>query len=217
MASVRTLKVLEDARSILFLGAHCDDIEIGCGGTMLRLEELAPTAELRCVVFSSDGERKAESEAALRCLCPRLRMKVEFESFRNGHFPYIGSAIKDHFESIRRQSDPDLIFTHFRSDLHQDHREISALTWNTFRNHLILEYEIPKFDGDLGSPQVFVPLSTRNVDSKVSALMDCFPSQRSKQWFTGETFRGLMRLRGIECNAQSGFAEAFYLRKAQLT
>lgn len=214
MLELRFGRHFDDVKSVLFLGAHCDDIEIGCGATMLRLADEYPEADLRWVVFSSDPARAAESRrAAERLIGPAHSANIEFNDFRNGFFPYIGAEIKEYFEDIKRNIQPDLIFTHYRDDRHQDHRIISDLTWNTFRDHMILEYEIPKYDGDMGQPNCFVPVSEQFVKRKVDTLMDCYVSQASKHWFTPETFTGLMRLRGVECAAPNGYAEAFHVRK----
>jgi LmbE family N-acetylglucosaminyl deacetylase len=202
-------------RTILCLGAHCDDIEIGCGGTILRLAEEHPAAHFHWVVFSSNPRRAAETRAASERLLARAGSKtVIINDFRNGYFPYIGAQIKDYFEKLKAGVSPDLILTHTRDDLHQDHRVLCDLTWNTFRHHMILEYEIPKYDGDLGAPNFFVPLPAHCRQGKLDALMTCFASEHGKQWFTPETFNALMRLRGVECNSPSGYAEAFYCRKA---
>jgi LmbE family N-acetylglucosaminyl deacetylase len=204
-----------DRRSpkILCLGSHSDDIEIGCGGTILRLAEEYPGSIFHWVVFSAIGVRAAEAQcAALRFAGPRLSGPI-LKSFKDGFLPYVGFEVKAVFEELKRELSPDLIFTHNRKDAHQDHRLIAELTWNTFRNHLILEYEIPKYDGDLGQPSVFVPLQTETYRNKVQFIMDAFQSQHSKHWFQPETFLSLMRLRGMECNAPSGYAEAFYCRK----
>lgn len=198
----------------LFLGAHCDDIEIGCGGTVLELLAAKPDAHIKWIVLSSDPVRESETlQAAGELLGKDASTQVSFQQFRNSFFPQQTTEIKEYFESLKADPAPDLIFTHFRGDLHQDHRVVGELTWNTFRNHLIFEYEIPKYDGGLGSPGVFIPVSRKNLERKISVLMSAFPSQADKQWFTEETFRALPRLRGIECNAPDGFAEAFYCAK----
>ena len=199
---------------LLFLGAHCDDIEIGCGATALELLKRYPHAAIDWVVFSSDKARAAEANRAVQLLfgsAPKPRVTIA--SFRNSFFPSQTAEIKAYFERLKRTMSPDVVFTHFREDLHQDHRVIGELTWNTFRDHLVLEYEIPKYDGGLGSPNVFVPITRRLMQKKISVLMKAFGTQRNKQWFSPETFQGLMRLRGIECNSPSGYAEAFYGRK----
>jgi LmbE family N-acetylglucosaminyl deacetylase len=203
--------------TILCLGCHADDIEIGCGGTVLRLGEQYPSSVFHWVVFSTNGIREAEANraAALFVDASRLRGPL-LKNFRDGFMPFEGAQIKEAFEELKGAISPDLIFTHNRRDAHQDHRLIADLTWNTFRDHFILEYEIPKFDGDLGSPNVFVPLDSELCGKKIRYVMDAFGSQRSKRWFQEDTFLSLMRLRGMECNAPSGYAEAFYCRKLLL-
>ncbi len=202
-------------RTILCIGAHCDDIEIGCGGTLLRLAERYPDLRVHWVVLSSSPVRAAEARSSAGRFLRNVRHKeVVIKEFRNSFFPFVGAEIKEFFEEIKKQVEPDLVLTHARTDLHQDHRVTHELTWNSFRNHLIFEYEIPKYDGDLGSPNFFVPLDARHSDEKVEILLECFASQRDKHWFTRDLFLALMRLRGMECNAPSGFAEAFYCRKA---
>jgi LmbE family N-acetylglucosaminyl deacetylase len=204
-------------RSILFIGAHCDDIEIGCGGTILTLVEQFPQAHIDWVILSSSPVRSKEAEAAAKCFLQGAGSShVHIRDFRNGYFPYVGGEIKDYFESLKRQINPDLIFTHHVDDRHQDHRTASELTWNTFRNHLILEYEIPKYDGGLGSPNLFVPASEKTANAKIAALMQYFPSEARKSWFTPETFHALLRLRGVESNSPTGFAEGFFCRKVSL-
>jgi len=199
---------------ILCLGAHADDIEIGCAGTLLRLLGNGHDVEMRWVVFSAPGARRREAQgSARRFLNGATGSRVLVKQFRDGFFPYFGARIKECFESLKRLPPPDLIFTHYHGDRHQDHRLISELTWNTFRNHLVLEYEIPKYDGDLGSPNVFMPLDDATQRRKTRHLWAAFPSQRHKPWFSEDTFAGLMRLRGIECASPGGYAEAFYTRK----
>jgi len=206
-----------EVRTLLCLGAHCDDIEIGCGGTVLRLGEHYPDLRVHWVVLSSSATRAAEARrSAERFLQPLRHREVVIKEFRNSYFPFVGAEIKEFFEELKVQVAPDLVLTHTRNDLHQDHRLTCELTWNTFRDHLILEYEIPKYDGDLGAPNAFVPLDPQHYNGKVEHLLECYPSQRDKHWFTRETFLALMRLRGMESNAPSGYAEAFYCRKAVL-
>jgi len=204
-------------RTVLCLGAHCDDIEIGCGGTLMRLKDLAPGVQFHWCVFSGDDVREAETRAAAAALLGSDgAVHVEVARFRNSYFPYVGGEIKEFVESLRKRVVPDLIFTHWLADRHQDHRLIAELTWNAFRNHLILEYEIPKFEGDLGQPNVLSPLSPEHVERKLDVLERCFPSQRSRPWFRREVFHGYLALRGVECNAASGFAEGFHGRKLVL-
>lgn len=202
-------------RTILCLGAHCDDIEIGCGGTILRLTREQPGTYVFWVVFSSDAVRAKEAQQSAEKLLSAAGDKTIITlDFRNAFFPYIGAEIKEYFEELKHRVSPDLIFTHYRGDLHQDHRTISDLTWNTFRNDLILEYEIPKYDGDIGVPNFFSPITDEICKEKVNTILDCFSTQKGKHWFTAETFYAVMRLRGVECNAPDGYAEAFYCRKA---
>jgi LmbE family N-acetylglucosaminyl deacetylase len=204
------------AERILCLGAHCDDIEIGCGGTLLKLLESSPGAQVDWIVFSSSEVREAEARAgATRFLGGAGSANVVVESFRERYFPYV-AEIKEYFDDLGATLRPDIVFTHFRDDLHQDHALLAELALNTFRDHLILEYEIPKWDGDLGHPTVFVPLEQRHVDAKVDAIWDSYESQQDKHWFTKETFRALLRVRGIECKSPSGYAEAFHCRKLVL-
>ena len=199
---------------VLFLGAHSDDIEIGCGGTVLELLRARPDVEIRWVVFSAPGVRGVEARgSAKRFIGKRAATAVALYEFRDGFFPVQLEAIKETFEVIGRSFQPDIVFQHRREDRHQDHRTVSDLAWNTFRRALILEYEIPKWDGDLGIPNCFVPLSAAVAQKKVRLLMEAFASQRNKDWFDEDTFRGLARLRGMECRAPSGFAEAFSGRK----
>lgn len=182
---------------------------------MAQLAQGRPRAKFCWVTLSADGPRADETRAAAaRLLAPAVDLVVRVESFRGSYFPVEQAAIKDCVETLKAFR-PDLILTHTRGDLHQDHRVVNELTWNTFRNHLILEYEIPKFDADLGQPNLFVPLTREQLAAKIEVLMTCFPSQRARSWFTPETFQALARIRGIECAAPEGFAEAFYLRKGQ--
>jgi LmbE family N-acetylglucosaminyl deacetylase len=212
--TVLTLPLGAGAREVLFLGAHCDDVEIGCGGTLISLARARPDVQLRVVLFSGDAVRAAESKAAIHRLVPAgARCEVEIHGFRDGFFPMEAVHIKETFEDLKRRCQPDLIFTHYEQDRHQDHRSICELTWNTFRNHMVLEYEIPKYDGDLGRPTFFMPLASDVVQHKIAALVASFPTQAGKRWFTPDLFSGLMRIRGMECNSPSGFAEAFYVRK----
>jgi LmbE family N-acetylglucosaminyl deacetylase len=205
---------------VLCLGAHCDDIEIGCGGAVLRLVETFPEVACDWIVFSSNGERRQEasrSAAAFLEGIPESDRMIAVESFRESYFPWVGAEIKDYFqERLAARPGPDLIFTHCRDDRHQDHRIISDLTWNAFRDHMILEYEIPKYDGDLTTPNLYVALGETTAERKVGLLLEHFPSQRSRRWFDADTFKGLMRLRGVESNAPERFAEAFHCRKAVL-
>lgn len=199
---------------ILCLGSHSDDIEIGCGGTILRFAEKYPRSVFHWVVFSATGVREKEARNAASLFVEQSRLRGPLvKAFRDGFMPFVGAEVKDLFEELKKSISPDFIFTHNHKDAHQDHRLISELTWNTFRNHLIFEYEIPKYDGDMGQPNVFVPLPADSTQRKVRHIMEAFQSQHAKEWFRADTFLSLMRLRGMECNAPSGYAEAFYCRK----
>src|SRR5712672_4647863 len=202
------------ALNVLCLGCHSDDIEIGCGGTILRLAEQYPRSTFHWVVLSAIGVRKAEAQRAARMFVDSGNLRgLLLKGFRDGFMPFAGAEVKDVFEELKEKISPDVIFTHSRKDVHQDHRLVAELTWNTFRNHFILEYEIPKYDGDLGQPNFFVPLEKKIYQKKVRYLMEAFTTQRAKHWFEKETFLALMRLRGMVCVAPSGYAEAFYCRK----
>ncbi len=199
---------------VIFLGAHSDDIEIGCGGTVLRLIQEYPDIQVTWVVFSALGERGREARnSADEYLQAVHDKKVIVHEFQDGYFPYRGAEIKDIFEQLKQTITPDLIFTHTRNDLHQDHRLLCELTWNTWRDHMVLEYEIPKYDGDLGSPNFFVQLDESLCKQKISALVRYFQTQGNKHWFTPETFQAILRIRGVECKSTGGYAEAFYARK----
>jgi len=198
---------------VMCLGAHADDIEIGCGGTLLQLCRRIPTIKFYWVVFSASGARRQEAIKGVELFAGDCDKEVILKQYRDGFLPYSGSEIKDFFEDLKMQVSPDLIFAPWQEDAHQDHRLISELTWNTFRNHLIWEYEIPKYDGDLGRPNVFVPLQASVHEHKVTHLFEAFQSQHSRPWFQRETFLGLMRIRGVESNSPSGYAEAFHVRK----
>jgi LmbE family N-acetylglucosaminyl deacetylase len=205
------------ALTVLCLGAHSDDIEIGCGGTILRLAEQCPGTLFHWAVFSAIGAREAEAHEAARLFVDPAALKGPLlKTFPDGFMPFVGAEVKTFFEELKQAVSPDVIFTPYRKDAHQDHRLISELTWNTFRDHFILEYEIPKYDGDLGQPSVFVPLEAEICQQKVRYLMKAFRSQHTKRWFQENTFLSLLRLRGMECNAASGYAEAFYCRKLVL-
>jgi len=202
---------------ILCLGAHCDDIEIGCGGTILKLLESSPGVHVDWIVFSSTDAREAEAKAgAARFLEGAGSANVVTKTFRERFFPYVGAEIKEYFDELGAKLRPDVVFTHFRDDLHQDHVLLAELALNTFRDHLILEYEIPKWDGDLGRPSVYVQLEQRHVDTKVDEIWDAYETQRDKHWFSKETFLATLRVRGVECKAPSGYAEAFHCRKLVL-
>ena len=204
-------------RHVLCHGAHCDDIEVGCGGTILKLLQQGHAPAVTWIVFTSDARRRAEALASARAILRDVGTKeIVIKKFRDGFLPYDGAAVKSFFEEIKQRTSPDLIFTHHREDRHQDHRLISELTWNTFRDNMILEYEIPKFDGDFGSPNLFVHLDDDICRRKVRNILDTFQSQRGKRWFTEEVLRSVLRLRGMESNAPVEYAEAFYCRKLVL-
>lgn len=207
-----------DRLSVLCLGAHSDDIEIGAGATLLSMMDRGIRLQVHWCVLSGAGDREEEARAsAANFLAKATSTQVEVMAFRDGFFPEQGHAIKSWFEELKRRANPDLILTHRRNDAHQDHRQVSRLTWNTFRNHCILEYEIPKWDGDMGQPNLYMPVSSDTLQRKVDLLISHFGSQRSKQWFDAETFFGLARLRGIECGASERYAEAFFAHKLTLS
>ena len=202
---------LDQVKRILCLGAHSDDIEIGCGGTLLKLIRDHKNLEIFWVVFSAGGARTREArQSASEFLAGAAKKRIVVKTFKGSFFPYQGERIKDYFESLK-SFQPDLVFTHYRDDRHQDHRVLSDLAWNTFRDHAVLEYEIPKYDGDLGVPNVFVQLDEELCRRKIASLLNHFQTQANKHWFSDQTFRALMRLRGVECAAE--YAEAFYGRK----
>ena len=205
-------------RSILCIGAHADDIEIGCGGTILKLLEANPDIKIVWVVLSGEGERAGEARAAAdRVLKKAVQSEIVVRQFADTCFPYTDAQeLKEYFRTLSSTCEPDLVFTHRRDDLHQDHRFVAELTWQHFRNHVIMEYEIPKFEGDLGNPSVFVPLPEDLAERKIEVILSAFSSQHNKRWFKRGTFEALLRLRGIECNSPSGFAEAFHCRKLVL-
>ena len=202
---------------VLCLGAHSDDIEIGCGGTLLRLISEGWKLNVHWIVFCSNETRGEEArDSAKDFLTGSLSSEISIERFRDGFLPYIGPSVKEYFEELKRKTPPDVIFTHHRADLHQDHHLICDLTWNTFRDQLVLEYEIPKFDGDLGLPNFFVHLDEMLARRKTALLIKHFGTQRSKHWFTEDTFLGLMRLCGVESRSPGRFAEGFHCRKVTI-
>jgi LmbE family N-acetylglucosaminyl deacetylase len=216
---VKTLRIAQpgDRLAVLCLGAHSDDIEIGAGATLLEWAAQGICLDIYWCVLSGAGEREREArDSATDFLAAAVGRKIEVMTFRDGFFPEQGERIKEWFETLRGRADPDVILTHRGDDAHQDHRQVSRLTWNTFRDHLILEYEIPKWDGDIGRPNFYVPVSASVIQRKVDLLISHFGSQRSKQWFDAETFLGLARLRGMECRAPERYAEAFVARKFSL-
>jgi LmbE family N-acetylglucosaminyl deacetylase len=203
--------------SVLVIGAHADDIEIGCGATILRLVAELPGLPVDWLVLSGQGDRAGEAaDSAAAFLAGAGVTNVMVDGFRDGFFPYLGGAVKERFEQLKSEVAPDLVLTHRLEDRHQDHRLVAELTWNTFRDHLILEYEIPKYEGDLGHPNLYVPLTQEQGERKVELLRKCFPSQAGRSWFSDDTFWATLRLRGIECNAPGRYAEAFQARKLVL-
>ena len=213
MIGLHLPKKSDEVLHVLCLGAHSDDIEIGCGGTLLYLKRVFPRLRLHWVVFTAGGQRALEASQSAKLFAAGCECEVILKEFRDGFLPYTAAPVKNFFEELKGSVDPDVIFGHWGGDAHQDHHFLSQLTWNTFRNHLILEYEIPKYDGDLGRPNVFVPLDEGLCEQKVDYLFEAFATQRSKKWFDRETFRGLMRLRGMESGSSSRYAEAFHARK----
>jgi len=211
------LKVNFEGRNdyqILCLGAHSDDIEIGCGGTILKILQAFDNLDFFWVVLSSDNERKEEAfESANTLLIKANSFHIEIYQYKENYFPYIGHEIKSTIDELKLKISPDIIFTHYRNDLHQDHRIISELTWNAFRDHFILEYEVPKYDGDIGNPNFFVHLNEHLIRTKIHHLLSNFKTQKNRHWFTDDVFLSLARLRGIESNAPDNFAEAFHCRK----
>jgi LmbE family N-acetylglucosaminyl deacetylase len=217
-AAVEQIRLLDGdgPKRILALGAHPDDIEIGCGGTLLRLVAEHPRAEVMWVVFAATPERAAEARTSADAFLEGVASaRVIVRDYRDGFLPYSGGALKEDFESFKREFSPDLVLTHYRDDRHQDHRLVSELTWNTWRDHLILEYEIPKYDGDFGSPNFFATLPASTLERKIALLFEHFPSQANRSWFTADLFQSVARIRGMECAAPEGFAEGFYGRKAR--
>jgi LmbE family N-acetylglucosaminyl deacetylase len=207
----------DETLSVLCLGAHADDVEIGVGGTLLSWIAAGVRLQVQWCVLSAIGPRAAEAEAsAAAFLTGASSSKFRLGQFRDGYFPYEGAGIKAWLEGLKAEVEPDVVLTHARNDAHQDHREVCQLTWNLFRDHLILEYEIPKWDGDLGQPNLYMPLTSGVLERKIELLLAHFTTQRPKDWFDAETFRGLARLRGMECRAADRYAEAFVLRKARL-
>lgn len=200
--------------TLLCLGAHSDDLEIGCGGSVIRLIEEHPAINVHWVVLSATQDREREAQASAGLFLQKAQTKnVVVKTFRDSFFPHIGAELKSYFEELKQTVAPDLIFTHYRHDLHQDHRLVSELTWNTFRNHLILEYEIIKYDGDLGSPNMFIHLDAETCRQKIDYITQIFKSQGQRAWFTEDAFLSVMRIRGLESNAPAKYAEGFYCRK----
>jgi len=214
MLSLSLTRGSEPLNRLLVIGCHADDIEIGCGGTLLTLTRERRELEVVWVVLAASGDRGREAHASARAFLDGVRdMTVEVHEFRDSYLPYIGAEVKDVFNELGHRFDPQVVFTHTRDDLHQDHRLACELTWNTFRDSLIFEYEIPKVDGDLGRPNVYVPLRAAVAEEKIELLHRHFPTQAGRHWFDADTFRGLMRLRGMEARAEERLAEAFVCRK----
>ncbi len=214
MISLTFEKTTDRGLNILAFGAHCDDIEIGCGGTLLKLIDRGQVGHITWVVFASNETRKQEALSSATQFLEGIPSKaIHIFDYRDAFLSFSAMEIKERFESIKASINPDIVFTHYRDDRHQDHRLISDLTWNTFRDHFILEYEIPKYDGDLGIPQCFCHLSPEQVHKKIDILMQTFVSQQGKHWFDRETFLALLRIRGLESAAASKYAEAFHSRK----
>lgn len=202
--------------SILCLGAHADDIEIGCGGTLLKLIESNPKVKIHWIVFSANGQREVEAVQSAHGLVGNTNLKVETHQFSDSYFPSQWKRIKKEFSRIRRESKPQIVFTHRLEDRHQDHRVISELTWNAFRDQPIFEYEIPKYEGDLGQPNVFVPLTQQVSEEKCRWITEVFRTQKDKYWFNSDVLMSLLRIRGVEAGRSIQFAEAFYCRKLAL-
>lgn len=199
---------------VLCIGAHCDDIEIGCGGILLTLQQRHADCRIHWLVLTSIPTRRAEAVAAAQALVrPSARGEVRICELPDGLLPAHFAEVKRHFEDLKRDIEPDIVFTHHGRDLHQDHSLVSQVTWQTFRDHLIWEYEVPKYDADLAAPNVYVPLPAGVATQKADLVMRSFPSQAGKSWFSADNLLAVMRLRGLECRAESGFAEAFHCRK----
>jgi len=216
---MKPLRLLQPGErlSVLCLGAHSDDIEIGAGATILSWIDAGVELHVHWCVVSANGPRRSEAEQSAKAFLEgAATSEIELGHAKDGYFPYEGAGIKDWIEGLKSRVAPDVIFTHRRDDAHQDHRELCLLTWNAFRDHLILEYEIPKWDGDIGQPNLYMPVTAAALDKKIALLDRHFGSQRSKDWFDAETFRGLARLRGMEARAPERLAEAFVMRKACL-
>lgn len=203
--------------TVLAFGAHSDDIEIGCGGTLLQLAERYPGLEVVWVVLSATDEREDEARASAAAFAgSAASLRVIVEDFRDMYFVHDGEPMRRLFEDLKSELDPDLILTHRRADTHQDHRFVCELTWNTFRNNLILEYEVPKYDGDLSSPNLFIPITRDAAQRKIDTILRCFATQRGRHWFTEDMFMAMLRLRGMEANSPTDLAEAFTCRKVVL-
>jgi len=199
---------------VLCIGAHCDDIEIGCGGTLLTLQQQYPSLRIHWLILTSDARRHREALLAAESFVqPGARGEMRVHDLPDGRLPAHFAQVKAHFEDCRAAVNPDWVFSHHGADRHQDHALLSELAWQTFRDHTIWEYEIPKYDGDLVTPNVYLPVPAELAKHKAATIMKVFRSQHGKSWFRGENLLALMRLRGLECRAESGFAEAFHCRK----
>ena len=217
MLKIALEKKIGTSPNVLCFGAHCDDIEIGCGGTITNLINEYKDIEFYWVVFCTNQEREKELCKSFEFFLKKVQKKsINVFNFKDGFLPYQADKVKDIFEQIKKMFVPDLILTHYRDDRHQDHRTVSDLTWNTYRDHLILEYEIPKYDGDFGTPNFFVELSEAACRQKIGNILQTYVSQREKHWFTEDIFLATARLRGMEACARSKYAEAFYCRKIVL-
>ncbi len=206
-----------EPRRVLCIGAHCDDIEIGCAGALLQLQKSAGKLVIDWVVLTGEEKRRAEATAAMQLLVePPYRGELLFGGLPDSRLPSVYGELKEFFVAVQKRFQPDIVFCHQRHDAHQDHRLVNEMVWGAFRNHLILEYEIVKWDGDFGAPNVYVPLDRDVLDRKVDVLMKTYGTQRSKDWFTPDTFLAVSRIRGVECRAPSGHAEAFIARKVIL-
>lgn len=212
-----SLESLKNGGQVLCLGAHCDDVEIGCGATLVDLCQRYPGITIHAIVFCSDDQREAETRRCMsQLLGDTVNVMLNFANFRDGYLPYMAADVKDFLVATSRGIKPDLVFTHSRQDLHQDHKLVGEITYQVFRDNLIFEMEIPKYDGDIGQRNIYYPVSEKAVDQKNRSLMESYVSQRGKDWFREETFMSLMRLRGIECRSATGLAEAFQVFKLVL-
>jgi LmbE family N-acetylglucosaminyl deacetylase len=199
---------------LLCIGAHSDDIEIGCGATILSWLDSFPSVDVTWVVLNGVSERKQEARRSAGAFLMRAKhSRIVFGTFQDGYLPAQYSKAKAFFEKVKKGTEPDIVLTHFLNDRHQDHKLVAELTWNTWRNHLVFEYEIPKYEGDLAQPNGYLPVSEAIAHLKVAHLERFFATQRSKGWFAAENFLALMRIRGLECRSSSGYAEAFHVRK----
>jgi len=200
--------------SILAIGAHPDDIEIGAGGTLLSLAAACPGLQARYLVLTGTAERHEEARSAASAFLPATDVHIDLHELPEGRFPAVWARVKDALEDVARSCSPDLILAPSRADAHQDHRTIGEIVPTVFRDQLYLGYEIPKWDGDLSQPSMYLPLSADVARRKVELLHKCFPSQRVRDWWDDEVFLGMARLRGMECRAP--YAEAFTCTKSAI-